>query len=92
MSALRDNNNDLIETILCFEKEETVTQAVDSDIIETSEKQALRISPVVDTREIQTVQCTEGLDTVPDLEKVLAERTLSIPLAEQVRWDLCHDR
>ena len=82
VSALRDNNNDLIEAILCFEKEETVTQAVDSDIIETSEKQAFRISPVVDTPEIQTLQCTEGLDSAPDLEKALAERTLGIPLAD----------
>ena len=30
--ALRDNNNDLIEAILCLEKEETVMQAVNSDI------------------------------------------------------------
>ena len=82
VSALRDNNNDLIEAILCLEKEETVTQAVNSDIIETSEKRALRISPVVDTPEIQTLQCTEGLDTAPDLEKAPAERTLSIPLAD----------
>ena len=82
VSALRDNNNDLIEAILCLEKEETVTQTVNSDIIETSEKRALRISPVVDTPDIQTLQCTEGLDTAPDLEKVPAERTLSTSLAD----------
>ena len=82
VSALRGNNNDLIEAILCFEKEETVTQAVNSDIIETSEKRALRISPFVDTPEIQTLQCTEVLDTAPDLGKAPAERTLSIPLAD----------
>ena len=50
--------------------------------IETSEKQTPRISPVVDTPEIQNLQCTEGLDTAPDLEKAPAERTLSIPLAD----------
>ena len=82
VSALRDNNNDLIEANFCLEKEETVTQAVNSDIIEISEKRALRTSPVVDTPEIQTLQCTEGLDTAPDLEKAPAERTLSIPLAD----------
>ena len=65
-----------------FEKEETVTQTVNSDIIETSEKGTLRISPVVDTPEIQTLQCTEGLDAAPDLEKAPAERTLGIPLAD----------
>ena len=81
VSALRDNNNDLIEAILCLEKEETVMQAENSDIIETSEKRTLRISPVVDTPEIQTLQCTEGLDTAPDLEKAPAERILGIPLA-----------
>ena len=74
VSALRANNNDLIEAIMqCLEKEET---------IETNEKRTLRISPVVDTPEIQTLQCTEGLDTAPDLEKAPAERTLSIPLAD----------
>ena len=82
VSALRDNNNDLIEVILCFQKEETVTQAVNSDIIETSEKRTLRISSVVDTPEIQTLQCTEGLNTDPDLEKAPAERTRSIPLVD----------
>ena len=82
VSALRANNNDLIEAILCLEKEETVMQAVNSDIIETSEKRALRTSPVVDTPEIQTLHCTENLDTAPDLEKAPAERTLSIPLAD----------
>ena len=82
VSASRANNNDLIEAILCLEKEETVMQAMNSDIIETSEKRTLRISPVVDTPESQTLQCTEGLDTAPDLEKAPAKRTLSIPLAD----------
>ena len=83
VSELRANNNDLIEAIMqCLEKEETVMQAVNSDIIETSEKRTLRISPVVDTPEIQTLQCTEGLDTAPDLEKAPAERTLGISLAD----------
>ena len=70
VSALRDNSNDLIEVILCLEKEETV---MNSDIIETSEKRTLRISPVVDTPEIQSLQCTEDLDTAPDLEKELSK-------------------
>ena len=83
VSALRANNNDLIEAIIqCLEKEETVMQAVNSDIIKTSEKRTHRISPVVDTPEIQTLQCTEGLDTAPDLEKAPAERTLGIPPAD----------
>ena len=73
VSALRANNNDLIEAILCFEKEETVMQAVNRDIIETSEKRTLRISPVADTPESQTLECTEGLDTAPDLEKDLCK-------------------
>ena len=84
VSSLRANNSDLIiEAIMqCLEKEETVMQAANSDIIETSEKRTLRISPVVDTPEIQTPQCTEGLDTAPDLEKAPAERNLGIPLAD----------
>ena len=57
-------------------------QAVNSDIIETSEKRTLRISPVVDTSEIQTPQCKEGLDTAPVLEMAPAERTLGISLAD----------
>ena len=54
--ALRANDNDLIEAILCLEKEETVMQAVNSDIIERTEKRTLRISPVADTPESQTLQ------------------------------------
>ena len=42
----------------------------------------LFVSPVVDTPEIQTLQCTEGLDTAPDLEKAPAERILGIPLVD----------
>ena len=66
VSALRDKNNDLIEAILCLEKEETVMQAVNSDIIETSEKRTLRISPVVDIPAELSKEMVEGFSAAMD--------------------------
>ena len=51
VSALRDNNNDPTEATLRPEKEETATQAANSDTTQTSEKKALRISLVADSPE-----------------------------------------